>query len=208
MFTQYKFLVVLPWISKEYRGHWGIITIHFADLNINNKKRFHFSFKSKMRSIMFLKISVSTYQNPTKSRVGFSEILDDFFAPMLQCGLQKRYNFFYIRSFLGFRKYVGQKFSLYLFSQKFLEFVCFTPFYLLFFKKVDIFWLKWRILVENRQTKTFSKKWNVWVFEMLLHILTVQKTSNWNKLWLFKRTLMMEEMEKFSYSFKKSSNLD
>ena len=40
---------------------------------------------------------------------------------------------------------------------------------------------------------------------MLLHTLDVPKASNWNKLWLFKHTPMMREMEKFSYFKKKKT---
>jgi len=68
----------------------------------------------------------------------------------------------------------------------------FTP----FFQKTWSFLPKiaYLILVGNRQTKTFKKKLNVWVFEMILHTLAVPKASNWNKLWLFKHTPMMGEI--------------
>ena len=79
------------------------------------------------------------------------------FPPYLLCCLQNTINFCSIWSLLSLEKYVGQKFSLCLFSKK-IEFVCFPPFLPPYFKKVGLFCLKERILMGNRQTKIFYKK--------------------------------------------------
>ena len=106
-------------------------------------------------------------------------------------GLQNSITFFSTGSLLSLEKYVRQKFLLCLFSKNNLEFVWFPPYYhlfsknLVFFAQNSVYW--W----ETNKPKHFLKKWNVWVFEMILHTLAVPKASNWNKLWLFKHTPMM-----------------
>ena len=122
-----------------------------------------------------------------------------FAPPCYSGGLQNGITFFLLGPCWVLKSMLDKSFHFVCFPKHFRSLSVshpFTPFFQ-------------RILVGNRQTKKFSKKWNVCVFKMLLHTVAVPKASNWSKLWLFKYTctLMMGEMEKFPYFFKKSSNL-
>ena len=103
--------------------------------------------------------------------------------------------FFSIKSKLSLEKYVRQKFLFCLFPIFFRVCLFFHFFYIVFVKKLFLR-LELRILVGNRQTKFFSKKWKVWGFKILIHLLVVLKVPNLEKKWLFKHKPMMRKIDK------------
>ena len=84
----------------------------------------------------------TTYQNPTKGHIGFSEILGKILLPV-KWGPSKRYIFFSIKSLLSLKKYVRQKFSFCMFPNGFCG-ICLSP--ILF---TPSFQKSWSLIAQN-----------------------------------------------------------
>ena len=119
------------------------------------------------------------HQKPTKGGVGFAWKNCWVPPPLVTTLTSKCHNFFSIESLSSLEMYVRQKFSLCLFSQNKFDFVCFPLFLPCFWPKNAFFGLKSRILMGNRQTKTFKKKKNFKCFRCFFIPWLYQKLQIW-----------------------------